>query len=100
MLFDAKPPRDAALPGGNGVAFDWSLLADFDRSIPFMLSGGLDHANVAAAISIANPGGVDVSSGVERAPGRKRSRAGRGFHRRRARGGSTEGFSALAGGLM
>jgi phosphoribosylanthranilate isomerase len=71
LLFDAKPPRDAALPGGNGVVFDWSLLADLDLPVPTMLSGGLDPTNVAAAIAIANPDGVDVSSGVERAPGEK-----------------------------
>lgn len=71
ILLDAKPPRDAAYPGGHGRAFDWSILAALDRTSPFMLSGGLDPANVAQAITMARPWGVDVSSGVERAPGVK-----------------------------
>ncbi len=75
FLFDAKPPRDAVLPGGNGVAFDWRLLADpnhgLDRSVDYMLSGGLDAANVGDALRLAHPPGLDVSSGVESAPGVK-----------------------------
>lgn len=71
ILLDAKPPKDAAFPGGHGRAFDWSLLAGLDPALRFMLSGGLDPANVADAIRIARPAGVDVSSGVERAPGEK-----------------------------
>jgi phosphoribosylanthranilate isomerase len=71
ILLDAKPPRDAAYPGGHGRAFDWSILAALDRASPFMLSGGLDPANVAQAVAMARPWGVDVSSGVERAPGVK-----------------------------
>lgn len=71
ILFDAKPPRGAALPGGNGVAFDWRLLAGLDLRKPFMLSGGLEPANVAEALRITRAPGVDVSSGVERAPGDK-----------------------------
>jgi phosphoribosylanthranilate isomerase len=71
ILLDAKPPKDAAYPGGHGRAFDWSILAALDRASPFMLSGGLDPANVAQAIATARPWGVDVSSGVERAPGVK-----------------------------
>jgi phosphoribosylanthranilate isomerase len=71
LLFDAKPPRDAALPGGNGVSFDWRLLAGLDLPKPYMLSGGLDPANVATAIAVTGAPGVDVSSGVERAPGVK-----------------------------
>jgi phosphoribosylanthranilate isomerase len=71
LLFDAKPPRDARLPGGNGVAFDWRLIAGFDARKPFLLSGGLDAANVGEAIAIAGARGVDVSSGVESAPGIK-----------------------------
>ncbi len=71
ILLDAKPPKDAAFPGGHGRVFDWTLLADLDPSLPFMLSGGLDPANVAEAIRIARPAGVDVSSGVEHAPGVK-----------------------------
>ena len=71
FLFDAKPPKGSELPGGNGVSYDWSLLNGLDPSIQYMLSGGLDHSNVGAAIKIANPPGLDVSSGVESAPGIK-----------------------------
>ncbi|MGO4171266.1 phosphoribosylanthranilate isomerase [Bosea sp. TAF32] len=71
ILLDAKPPKDAAYPGGHGRPFDWTLLADLDPGFPFMLSGGLDPANVADAIRIARPAAVDVSSGVESAPGVK-----------------------------
>lgn len=71
ILLDAKPPKDAAFPGGHGRPFDWTLLAELDPAFAFMLSGGLDPANVAEAIRIARPAGVDVSSGVESAPGIK-----------------------------
>lgn len=71
LLLDAKPPRGAALPGGNGVAFDWNLLAGLDPARPFMLSGGLDPENVARAVRLIRPPGLDVSSGVERGPGIK-----------------------------
>lgn len=71
ILLDAKPPKDAAYPGGHGKPFDWGLLAGLDPAFRFMLSGGLDPANVAEAIRIARPAGVDVSSGVESAPGIK-----------------------------
>ncbi|CAH1678825.1 N-(5'-phosphoribosyl)anthranilate isomerase [Hyphomicrobiales bacterium] len=71
MLLDAKPPKDAALPGGNGLPFDRNLIAGLDLALPFMVSGGLDPASVAEAIKLVAPWGVDVSSGVERAPGVK-----------------------------
>jgi phosphoribosylanthranilate isomerase len=71
FLLDAKPPRDASRPGGNGMAFDWSLMDGLDRSTPIMLSGGLDAANVAEAIGLVRPDGVDTSSGVEDGPGMK-----------------------------
>lgn len=71
ILLDAKPPKDAAYPGGHGRPFDWGLLAGLDPALSFMLSGGLFPANVAEAIRIARPAGVDVSSGVESAPGVK-----------------------------
>jgi phosphoribosylanthranilate isomerase len=71
LIFDARAPRDATRPGGLGKAFDWRLLAGLDARIPFMLSGGLNPANVAEAIAITDAGGVDVSSGVERAAGEK-----------------------------
>lgn len=71
LLFDAKPPAGSDLPGGNGVSFDWRLLQDFDDGIDYMLSGGLNAANIAEAIRLANPPGIDISSGVESAPGVK-----------------------------
>jgi phosphoribosylanthranilate isomerase len=71
IVFDAKPPRDATLPGGNGRAFDWQLLADGGVDYPYMLSGGLTAENVAQAITITGARSVDVSSGVESAPGIK-----------------------------
>lgn len=72
LLLDAKPPRDAgALPGGNGLAFDWRLIDALDPGLDFMLSGGLSPENVAEAVALANVSGIDVSSGVESAPGVK-----------------------------
>jgi phosphoribosylanthranilate isomerase len=71
LLFDARPPRAATRPGGLGKPFDWHLLQDVDRAVPFMLSGGLDAGNVAEALVVTRAAGVDVSSGVERAPGEK-----------------------------
>lgn len=71
FLFDAKPPEGADLPGGNGVAFDWSLLEGIDPAIDYMLSGGLNAGNIAEALRRANPAGIDISSGVETAPGVK-----------------------------
>jgi phosphoribosylanthranilate isomerase len=71
ILFDARPPREATRPGGLGKAFDWSLLVYLELAVPYMLSGGLDPSNVAAALRITGAPGVDVSSGVERAPGEK-----------------------------
>ena len=73
LLFDAKPPQEMteALPGGNALAFDWQLLAGKSWPLPWMLSGGLDPANVAKAAHIAGARAVDVSSGVEDRPGLK-----------------------------
>ncbi|NVK33593.1 MAG: phosphoribosylanthranilate isomerase [Rhodobacteraceae bacterium] len=71
ILFDAKPPHDAEIPGGNGVSYDWSLLKDLDLSRPFMLSGGLTVSNVAEAIRQSGAKEIDVSSGVERERGVK-----------------------------
>jgi len=71
LLFDARPPREATRPGGLGKAFDWLLLEDLHLSIPFILSGGLHAGNVAEALRITHADGVDVSSGVESAPGVK-----------------------------
>jgi phosphoribosylanthranilate isomerase len=72
LLFDAKPPRHAdALPGGNGLAFDWRLIAGRRWRSPWMLSGGLTSALLAEAVRISGATAVDVSSGVERRPGDK-----------------------------
>ncbi len=71
LLFDAKPPSGAKLPGGNGVAFDWRILAALDLDVPFMLSGGLAPGTVGEAVRITRAPAVDVSSGVESAPGIK-----------------------------
>jgi phosphoribosylanthranilate isomerase len=71
LLFDARAPREATRPGGLGRAFDWRLLENLDCGVPFMLSGGLDAGNVAEALRITRAPAVDVSSGVERAPGEK-----------------------------
>ena len=71
ILFDAKAPREATRPGGLGQTFDWSLLAGAAYPGSYMLSGGLDADTVAKAIAAVNPGGIDVSSGVEKAPGIK-----------------------------
>jgi phosphoribosylanthranilate isomerase len=71
LIFDARAPREASRPGGLGKRFDWRLLSKFDCAVPFMLSGGLDAENVAEALRITAAPGVDVSSGIERAPGEK-----------------------------
>jgi len=71
LIFDALPPREASRPGGLGRSFDWQLLRALDCAVPFMLSGGLHAGNVAEAVRITGAAGVDVSSGVERAPGEK-----------------------------
>lgn len=71
VLFDAKPPEGSELPGGSGLRFDWSLLQDFKPSLPWVLAGGLDPRNVGAAIRMTSASFVDVSSGVETAPGVK-----------------------------
>jgi phosphoribosylanthranilate isomerase len=71
LLFDARPPQEDSLPGGNGLAFDWRVLENLDPGSGFMLSGGLHAGNVGEAIAAAAPWAVDVSSGVERRPGEK-----------------------------
>jgi phosphoribosylanthranilate isomerase len=71
LMFDARAPREASRPGGHGKAFDWHLLENLDLAVPFMLSGGLDAGNVAEALRITRADGLDVSSGVEHAPGEK-----------------------------
>ncbi|TPK48755.1 phosphoribosylanthranilate isomerase [Mesorhizobium sp. B2-5-4] len=71
FLFDAKPPKGSELPGGNGVVFDWRILAGLDAGIDYMLSGGLNAANIGDALRLANPPAIDISSGVESVPGVK-----------------------------
>jgi phosphoribosylanthranilate isomerase len=71
LLFDGRAPREATRPGGLGKTFDWRLLENLDPGVPFMLSGGLEAGNVADALRITRAPAVDVSSGVERAPGEK-----------------------------
>ncbi|AEH84908.1 phosphoribosylanthranilate isomerase [Mesorhizobium opportunistum] len=71
FLFDAKRPKGSELPGGNGVTFDWRILAGLDAGVDYMLSGGLNAANIGDAIRLANPPAIDISSGVESAPGVK-----------------------------
>jgi len=70
LLFDAKP-AGASLPGGTGMRFDWNILKNREFKKPWMLSGGLDETNVKEALSVLKPNAVDISSGVESAPGIK-----------------------------
>jgi phosphoribosylanthranilate isomerase len=71
LMFDGRAPRGATRPGGLGKAFDWGVLEGLDLSLPFVLSGGLDAGNVGEALRMTRADGLDVSSGVERAPGEK-----------------------------
>lgn len=71
ILVDAKPPKDAVLPGGNGLTFDWRLISARRWPVPWMLAGGLTPDNVAEAIALTGARQVDVASGVESAPGVK-----------------------------
>jgi phosphoribosylanthranilate isomerase len=71
LLFDAKPVEDTSLPGGNGQAFNWDLLRCLKTTRPWLLAGGLTADNIAAALTTTHAPGVDVSSGVESAPGVK-----------------------------
>lgn len=71
ILVDAKPPKNAELPGGNGLTFDWRLIAGRRWSVPWMLAGGLTAENAAEAIKMTGTRQIDLSSGVESAPGVK-----------------------------
>jgi phosphoribosylanthranilate isomerase len=71
ILFDARAPKGATRPGGLGAVFDWHVLENLDLKLPFMVSGGLTADNLSEAVRVTRAGGVDVSSGVERAPGIK-----------------------------
>jgi phosphoribosylanthranilate isomerase len=95
ILFDARAPKDATRPGGLGKPFDWRLLENLALGVPFMLSGGLDAGNVGEALRITGAPGVDVSSGVERAPGEKNPDKIRAFIRAARKAALA---SALAGG--
>jgi phosphoribosylanthranilate isomerase len=74
ILVDAKPPKDGELPGGNGLSFDWRLIAGRRWPCPWMLAGGLTPENVAEAVKMTGAKQVDVSSGVEDAPGQKNAK--------------------------
>jgi phosphoribosylanthranilate isomerase len=71
ILFDARAPKGATRPGGLGAVFDWQVLAKLELKLPYLVSGGLTAANLAEAVRVTRAGGVDVSSGVESAPGVK-----------------------------
>ena len=71
LLIDAKSPSSSFLPGGNGLNFDWKLLKDFKFQCPWLLAGGLNNENAAEAIALTGATQLDLSSGVEKAPGRK-----------------------------
>ena len=71
LLIESKPPKDATRPGGNALAFDWSILAGWKPGFDWLLAGGLNPDNVADAVRIGDPPAVDVSSGVESSPGVK-----------------------------
>jgi phosphoribosylanthranilate isomerase len=71
FLLDAKAPKGSELPGGNGVSFDWRILSALDPGLDYMLSGGMNAGNVAEALAVTHAPGLDLSSGVESAPGVK-----------------------------
>lgn len=71
ILIDAKPPKNATLPGGNGLTFDWRLVSNRRWSVPWMLAGGLTAENVAEAVALTGARQVDLASGVESSPGVK-----------------------------
>ncbi|GHF16747.1 N-(5'-phosphoribosyl)anthranilate isomerase [Kordiimonas sediminis] len=71
FLFDAKPPKGAVLPGGNAVSFPWQILAGKTFPVPWLLAGGLTAENLHDAVTLSGAGAVDISSGVESAPGQK-----------------------------
>ena len=79
LLIDAKPPRQGILPGGNGLAFDWRLIAGREWPLPWMLAGGLNSENVAEALAITGARALDVSSGVESTAGKKDHKLIRSF---------------------
>jgi len=98
LIFDARAPREATRPGGLGRPFDWRLLESLNPGVPFMLSGGLDAGNVAEALRITGAPGVDVSSGVERAPGEKDLEKIRAFIRAARAAAESKGAQKVASG--
>ena len=97
ILFDARAPKGATRPGGLGAVFDWHVLEKLDLQLPFMVSGGLSADNVTEAVRVTRAGGVDVSSGVESAPGVKDPEMIRHFIRA-ARAAERDAALAIAGG--
>jgi len=97
ILFDARAPKGATRPGGLGAVFDWHVLEKLDLQLPFMVSGGLSADNVTEAVRVTRAGGVDVSSGVESAPGIKDPEMIRHFIRA-ARAAERDAALAIAGG--
>lgn len=95
LLLDTKPPKGADRPGGNALAFDWTILKGWDAPLPWMLAGGLHPGNVAHAVQISGASGVDVASGVESAPGDKDPGLIRAFVEN-ARAAPTSGGGTLA----
>ncbi len=95
LLFDARPPKGALLPGGNARSFDWRLLAGRSWPRPWLLAGGLHAGNLAEAVRLSGAAAVDVSSGVEEAPGRKNVGLIRAFL---AEAGRIEAASPVASG--
>jgi phosphoribosylanthranilate isomerase len=93
LLVDARLPDEAALPGGNGVPFDWRMLRGLDWPVPWMLAGGLTPETVADAIQVTGAVQVDVSSGVERSPGQKDHRRMHEFVAAAQEAARTEGVS-------
>jgi phosphoribosylanthranilate isomerase len=96
LLLDAKAPKGAVLPGGNGAPFDWTILSGFRSQLPYLLSGGLTPANVAEALSATGAPGVDVSSGVETAPGKKDADLIRAFVRNARRAAAAMSIEKVA----
>src|SRR3981189_690420 len=96
ILFDARAPKEATRPGGLGAVFDWHVLEKLDLHLPFMVSGGLTAENIAEAVRLTRAGGVDVSSGVERASGVKDPEMIRAFIRA-ARAVETDGALTATG---
>jgi phosphoribosylanthranilate isomerase len=99
LLLDAKPPKDATRPGGNAARFDWSVLRGWRAPLPWILAGGLDPDNVADAVAATGALAVDLSSGVETAPGRKDPALIRRFMRNAKGVGPRDAAPAFAAGV-